>query len=86
MAVVTGGAGNLGHDMALALAEAEADVVVTSRALAGRRILAAELEVTSEADIKKLTRFAGTSREPRSGISRERRFPGLPDSRVDVST
>ena len=33
-AVVTGGARNLGYDMALALAEAGADVAITSRKLA----------------------------------------------------
>ena len=35
VAVVTGGARNLGYDMALALAEAGADVVITSRKLEG---------------------------------------------------
>lgn len=60
-ALVTGGARNLGFDMALALAEAGADVAITSRNLesarqsagkiaeaTGRRILALELDVTSE--------------------------------------
>jgi NAD(P)-dependent dehydrogenase (short-subunit alcohol dehydrogenase family) len=60
-ALVTGGARNLGFDMALALAEAGADVVITSRTLAnarksasliaertGRRILPLELDVCEE--------------------------------------
>jgi len=60
-ALVTGGARNLGFDMALALAEAGADVAITSRnlesaresaeriaAATGRRALALELDVTSE--------------------------------------
>ena len=65
VALVTGGARNLGYDMALALAEAGADVAVTSRTLknaqaAAERIreatgvdtLALELEVRSERDIE----------------------------------
>ena len=60
-ALVTGGARNLGFDMALALAEAGADVVITSRTLAnarksasliaertGRRVLPLELDVCEE--------------------------------------
>ena len=65
VAVVTGGARNLGFDMALALAEAGADVVVTSRTLAsaetsaekiraatGRRVLPLELDVRSEQQVE----------------------------------
>ena len=65
VALVTGGARNLGYDMALALAEAGADVAVTSRTLknaqaAAERIreatgvdtLALELDVRSERDIE----------------------------------
>ncbi len=63
-AMVTGGARNLGFDMALALAEAGADVAITSRDPAGarasaskiseatgRRVLAFELDVTSEEQV-----------------------------------
>lgn len=63
VAFVTGGARNLGYDMALALAEAGADVALTSRTPAGaesagaaigkatgRRVLPMELEVTDEAE------------------------------------
>lgn len=61
VALVTGGARNLGYDMALALAEAGADVTITSRKLknaetsaqrirtaTGRRVLPLELDVTEE--------------------------------------
>lgn len=64
-ALVTGGARNLGYDMALALAEAGADVAITSRSLAsaeksaqaiaaatGRRVLPLQLEVTDEAEVE----------------------------------
>jgi NAD(P)-dependent dehydrogenase (short-subunit alcohol dehydrogenase family) len=64
IAFVTGGARNLGYDMALALAEAGADVAITSRTLAdaesagaaigdatGRTVLPLELEVTEEAEV-----------------------------------
>jgi gluconate 5-dehydrogenase len=63
VAIVTGGSRNLGYDMALALAEAGADVAITSRSLekakasskkieeaSGRRILALEVDVRSEKD------------------------------------
>jgi len=43
VALVTGGARNLGHDMALALAEAGADVAITSRHLESARKSAAEI-------------------------------------------
>jgi len=65
VAFVTGGARNLGYDMALALAEAGADVAVTSRKIedaeksaariseaAGRRVLPLQLEVTDEAEVE----------------------------------
>ncbi len=65
VALVTGGARNLGHDMALALAEAGADVAITSRALAsaeegarsirqatGRRVVPLALDVTDEAAVE----------------------------------
>ncbi len=65
VALVTGGARTLGYDMAEALAEAGADVVITSRNLAnaqrsakrlakhsGRRILPLELDLASEESIK----------------------------------
>lgn len=65
VAFVTGGARNLGYDMALALAEAGADVVITSRALsnaeksaaqiseaAGRRTLPLQLDVTKEDEVE----------------------------------
>ena len=61
VALVTGGARNLGHDMALALAEAGADVAITSRELeraqesadkiaevTGRKILPLQLDVRDE--------------------------------------
>lgn len=64
-AFVTGGARNLGHDMALALAEAGADVAVTSRDLAsaqqaaeriadatGRRALGVRLDVRDEDQVE----------------------------------
>ncbi len=64
-AIVTGGARNLGYDMAHALAEAGADVVVTSRKLTdaersaesiasrtGRRCMGIEMEVTEEPKVE----------------------------------
>ena len=64
VAFVTGGARNLGYDMALALAEAGADVAVTSRKLAaaqaaakkiadatGRKTLGLQLEVADEPQV-----------------------------------
>jgi NAD(P)-dependent dehydrogenase (short-subunit alcohol dehydrogenase family) len=64
VAFVTGGARNLGFDMALALAEAGADVVITSRSLDSaaasakkiadatrRTVLPLELEVADEAQV-----------------------------------
>ena len=66
VAFVTGGARNLGYDMALALAEAGADVAVTSRKLdsarataekiakaTGRKAIGYALDVASEADVEK---------------------------------
>ena len=63
--MVTGGARNLGYDMALALAEAGADVTITSRELAnaeasaekiraatGRKVLPVELDVSVEAQVE----------------------------------
>lgn len=65
VAFVTGGARNLGFDMALALAEAGADVAITSRQLenaeasaerirsaTGRRILPLQLDVTQEHQVE----------------------------------
>ena len=65
IAVVTGGARNLGFDMALALAEAGADVVITSRNLSdaevavgkiaeatGRTAFAIELDVKHEIQVE----------------------------------
>jgi gluconate 5-dehydrogenase len=65
VAIVTGGAKNLGYDMALALAEAGADVAITSRKLAearnsarniaqatGRRALGVECDVRFEAQVE----------------------------------
>jgi len=65
VAIVTGGARNLGYDMALALAEAGADVVITSRslesanksaatiaAITGRRAWAVPLEITDVAQVE----------------------------------
>jgi len=62
--LVTGGARNLGYDMALALAEAGAEVCITSRGLAsaeksakqiagetGRRVLPLQLNVAKEDDV-----------------------------------
>jgi NAD(P)-dependent dehydrogenase (short-subunit alcohol dehydrogenase family) len=62
--LVTGGARNLGFDMALALAEAGADVCITSRDLSsaeksaetiakqtGRKVLPLKLDVTDEAQV-----------------------------------
>jgi gluconate 5-dehydrogenase len=64
VALVTGGARNLGFDMALALAEAGADVAITSRTLAnavksaerigqetGRRVTGFECDVRNEAHV-----------------------------------
>lgn len=63
---ITGGARNLGFDMALALAEAGADVCITSRTLGdaeesaekirqatGRRVLPVQLDVRDEANVQK---------------------------------
>ena len=71
VALVTGGGQNLGYDMAEALAEAGADVAITSRHLektqkvakhlakrTGRKILPLQLDVTSEADIARVVRTA----------------------------
>lgn len=65
VAFVTGGARNLGYDMALALAEAGTDVTITSRKIedakksaakiaeaTGRRVLPLQLEVTDEAEVE----------------------------------
>jgi len=65
VALVTGGARNLGYDMALALAEAGADVAITSRTLAnaqrsaeqiacvtGRRVSAIQLDVIVETQVE----------------------------------
>jgi len=65
VAFVTGGARNLGYDMALALAEAGADVCITSRKLedaeksaetiheaTGRRCLALRLDVRDEKEVR----------------------------------
>ncbi len=64
VAMVTGGARNLGYDMALALAEAGADVAITSRSMdsagasarkiaeaTGRTVLPVQLEVADEARV-----------------------------------
>ena len=64
IAFVTGGARNLGYDMALALAEAGADVVISARSrekaeasarkiadATGRKVLAVELQVADEAQV-----------------------------------
>jgi NAD(P)-dependent dehydrogenase (short-subunit alcohol dehydrogenase family) len=64
VAFVTGGARNLGYDMALALAEAGADVVITARSLekaeasarkiaeaTGRTVLPLQLEVADEPQV-----------------------------------
>ena len=66
-ALITGGAKGLGRMMALALAEAGAEVVIASRTFSecqvtanviqsqsGHTAIAAELDVTNEADIRKL--------------------------------
>lgn len=71
VALVTGGARNLGYDMALALAEAGADVVVTSRNLAdaeraaqniaqatGRRALGLACDVRSEDQVEAMVEAA----------------------------
>src|SRR3954462_11498504 len=47
VALVTGGSRGLGREMALAFAEAGADVVVVSRKIAGCEALAAEIEKTT---------------------------------------
>ena len=65
VALVTGGARNLGLDMALALAEAGADVAITSRKIedakasagkiagaTGRRVLSLQLDVTKEDQVE----------------------------------
>jgi NAD(P)-dependent dehydrogenase (short-subunit alcohol dehydrogenase family) len=65
VAVITGGARNLGFDMALALAEAGADIVITSRKLVnaeasaekirtatGRRVLPLQLDVRYEPQVE----------------------------------
>lgn len=67
VAIVTGGARNLGYDMAIALAEAGADVAITSRTLAnaeasakkiseatGRKILPLPLDVVYETQVEKM--------------------------------
>jgi NAD(P)-dependent dehydrogenase (short-subunit alcohol dehydrogenase family) len=66
-AVITGGARNLGLDMAVALAEAGADLAITSRRLAdaeasarmlaeqtGRRVLALQLDVCQEDQVEQM--------------------------------
>ena len=50
VALVTGGARDLGYDMAVALAEAGADVIVTSRTLASARESAEKIRVAGGAD------------------------------------
>jgi gluconate 5-dehydrogenase len=50
-ALVTGGARNLGYDMALALAEAGADVAITSRTLSNAEASAAKIRETTESRI-----------------------------------
>jgi len=55
VAFVTGGARNLGYDMALALAEAGADVAITSRTLENARKSAAQI---AEATGRKVVGFA----------------------------
>ena len=65
VALITGGARNLGYDMALALAEAGADVAITSRTFAnaeaaaekinaatGRAVLPLKLDVRSEKEVE----------------------------------
>ena len=65
-ALITGGARNLGYDMAMALAEEGADVVITSRKLknaqisaekisniTGQRAIGIELDVTDENSVEK---------------------------------
>ena len=65
VAVVTGGARNLGYDMALALAEADADIAITSRRLdearssaerirstTNQKVLPVELDVTDEKQVE----------------------------------
>ncbi len=64
VAFVTGGARNLGYDMALALAEAGADIAITARSLekaqasarkiadaTGRKVLALQLQVADEQQV-----------------------------------
>ena len=55
LAMVTGGAGGLGYDMALALAEAGADVVITSRDLSKARKAAEAIARETERKIVPLT-------------------------------
>src|SRR5512136_49947 len=70
VAIVTGGARNLGYDMALALAEAGADVAITSRqlvdakaaasritAFTGRQILPVVCHVASESSVKAMVKI-----------------------------
>lgn len=67
VAIVTGGARTLGYNMALSLAQAGADLAITSRDLAhsesaaekislltGRKVLPIALDVKSEADVEKM--------------------------------
>jgi gluconate 5-dehydrogenase len=67
VAIVIGGARTLGYDMALSLAQAGADLVITSRhveqskdaaekitSLTGRRVLPLELDVRNENDVIKM--------------------------------
>ncbi|TBL73973.1 SDR family NAD(P)-dependent oxidoreductase [Paenibacillus thalictri] len=69
VALITGGARNLGFDMAEALAEAGADVAITSRRLAdaqtsaeslagrtGRRVLPLQVDVGSEEQVERMVR------------------------------
>jgi NAD(P)-dependent dehydrogenase (short-subunit alcohol dehydrogenase family) len=71
VALVTGGARNLGYDMALALAEAGADVAITSRLLGdakraadtiraatSRRVLPLACDVRREASVKRAVKAA----------------------------
>lgn len=71
VAVVTGGSRNLGYDLALALAEAGADVVITSRKLSdaktaatdiaaatGRRILPLVCDIQNEKSVQTMVRAA----------------------------
>lgn len=71
VALITGGARNLGYDMALALAEAGADIAITSRILdqakasaetisqeTGRTVLPLECDVQSEQAVEAMTASA----------------------------